>query len=202
MGNSSNLREEISAYLGAERTEILDNFKKEDWDYFDHLKIDTKVSYFVKGSKEKLKKFEAYFLFLCAYNKPLYKNYLIADYAKIISSPADSEDEDEVGIDRELVILYMHNVQMGVGNTVGWIITTVLNKVANRNRQRMTTLILSERDFVPFQDSEELKAINLGGATSVIEAKNAAKTVSENHSQGSDEGTSAALGAVDTRDFE
>ena len=201
MSDSSSLRKEISAYLGVERTKILDKFNKEDWDYFDHLKINTKESYFIKGSQEKLKKFEAYFLFLCAYSKPLYKNYLVADYANILSSPVDSEAIDEVGIDRELVILYMHNVQMGVGNTVGWIVTTVLNKIANRNRQNMITLILSERDFVPFQDSQELKTINLGGATHLAEVKSAAKVVSENNSKVSNDGTATALGAADNDDY-
>lgn len=175
MTKNSDLRAEISAYLGKTRTLILDKLTKKEWETFEKLKINPRNSYFVKGDKEALKKFEAYFLFLCAYSKPLYKNYLFEDYARLISnlnnvSTSTNDDLDEIGIDRELVILYIHDVQMGVGNTTGWLTVTVLNKIANRNRQGNITLVLSERDFVAFQDSTELKCIDLGGATLVAKA--------------------------------
>ena len=167
MTDNSDLRDEISAYLGKIRTAILDVMPQKDWDTFKKLKINPKKSYFVKGTKAKLKKFEAYFLFLAAYEKPLYKNYLFEEYAKILTAPANDTEMDEygIGIDRELIILYIHDVQMGVGNTTGWLTVTVLNKIANRNRQGNTTIVLSERDFVGFQNTPELIYIDLGGAT-------------------------------------
>lgn len=181
MVDNSDLRAEISAYLGKVRTGILDMFSKQDWDLFEGLNINPKKSYFVKGSKAKLKKFEAYFLFLCAYNKPLHKSYLFEEYARILSAPVNSEnnDLDEVGVDRELVILYLHDVQMGIGNTTGWITVTVLNKIANRNRQGNVTLVLSERDFIPLQNTTELEYVNLGGATSIIQAGEIAEKIAK-----------------------
>lgn len=192
MTGNSDLRAEISAYLGKTRTLILDILTEKEWETFKALKINPKRSYFVKGNKPILKKFEAYFLFLCAYNKPLYKNYLFEDYAKLISTSNTvsnnnsnvNDDLDEVGIDRELVILYMHDVQMGLGNTTGWLTVTVLDKIANRNRQGSVTLVLSERDFVAFQDTSELKYIDLGGATIVAKASEIAESIGKKKEEG------------------
>ena len=166
------LRDEIAAYLGTDRTKILDNFKDDDWKKFQGLHVNPKCSYFVKGSPKRLKKFEAYFLFLCAYKKPLYNRYLIEEYKDILTAPmkANSEELDEIGSDRELIFLYMHNVEMGVGNTTGFVTVTILNKIANRNRQGNVTVVLSERDFPAFQNTAELKVIDLGGASITAQA--------------------------------
>lgn len=181
MSNDSELRAEISAYLGEKRTKILDYLPQAEWDDFKNRNINLKKSYFVKGSKAKLKKFEAYFLFLCAYAKPLYKNYLFEEYARILSAPVTEDlNEDEIGIDRELVILYIHDVQMGVGNTTGFYTVTVLNKIANRNRQGNITLVLSERDFPAFEGTTELSYIDLGGASKSAQAGEIAKKMAEN----------------------
>ena len=183
MVDSADLRKEISAYLGTKRTKILDKFTKEDWKFFKDIELDLNESYFVKGDKTKLLKFEAYYLFICAYRKPLYKNYMLTDYANILSS-SNSDDYDDVGVDRELVILYMHDLPTGVGNSVGWLTVTILNKVANRNRQGNKTIILSERSFIPFQDSKEFKVIDLGGAAVASQAAEVAKEVVNENSQG------------------
>lgn len=178
------LREEIAAYLGTEKTKILDNFKPEDWKKFQELQLSTKKSYFVKGTPKRLKKFEAYFLFLCAYKKPLYKRYLIEEYKDILTAPANNSDDlDDVGVDRELIFLYMHNVEMGVGNTTGWVTITILNKIANRNRHGNPTVVLSERDFPAFQSTEELEVIDLGGASISAQASAIAENIKKSKEQ-------------------
>lgn len=173
------LRDEISAYLGTDKTRILDDFSDEDWKKFQNLHINAERSYFVKGSPKRLKKFEAYFLFLCAYKKPLYNKYLVEDYKDILTAPmkANSEEFDEIGADRELIFLYMHNVEMGVGNTTNFVTVTILNKIANRNRQGNVTVILSERDFPAFQNTSELNTIDLGGASVTAQASAIAESI-------------------------
>ena len=165
MANSYKLtREEVSKYLGAERTKILDNFKSEDWNRFQKLKINPEKSYFFTGKKSDLKKLEAYFLFLCGYKKPFHKTYLIHEYADILSTPATVQDVDIVGVDRELIFLYVHSEPMGIGNTETWVFSTILNKIASRNRQGNPTVILSERSIPQFQNNSELTFIDLGGS--------------------------------------
>ena len=197
MTSDSELRAEISAYLGEKRTKILDHLSQAEWEDFRSREINTKKSYFVKGSRPKLKKFEAYFLFLCAYAKPLYKKYLFEEYARILSAPITEDlNEDEIGIDRELVILHIHDVQMGVGNTTGFYTVTVLNKVANRNRQGNRTLVLSERDFPVFQNTDELVYIDLGGSSAVAQAAEIAegmKKKAEQATQGSDSNKNSSI---------
>ena len=183
MTDNSDLKEEILVYLGKGRSKVLKTLTKDDWTNFSKLRINPKKSYFVKGSPEKLKKFEAYFLFLCAYRKPLFKKYLLEDYVQILSSPANgnSEDLNDISIDKELILLYMPNMALGFGNTDGWVTVTILKKVANRNRQGNTTLILSERNFFPFQNTPELISIDIGGSAynyqceEIVGAVNASK---------------------------
>jgi hypothetical protein len=45
-----------------------------------------------------------------------------------------------------------------------WLVETVLNKVANRNRDGLTTVILSEINMPTLESSGELVVINLSGA--------------------------------------
>lgn len=197
--NIISLREEIAAYLGTEKTKILDNFKPEDWKKFQELQLNTKKSYFVKGTSKRLKKFEAYFLFLCAYKKPLYKRYLIEEYKDILTAPVNNSDDlDEVGVDRELVFLYMHNVEMGVGNTTGWVTITILNKIANRNRHGNSTVVLSERDFPAFQSTEELEVIDLGGASTSAQASAIAENIKKSKEQ-KDRDTNGSNETTNTR---
>lgn len=169
MANSSKLiREEIVRYLGPERTEILDKFKPKDWEKFQKLNLDSGSSYFFKGSQKGLKKAEAYFLFLCGYKKPFYKTYFIHDYASILSTPANVELElDAIGVDNELIILYAHSEPLGFGSTEAWVFSTILGKIASRNRQGHPTIILSERDIPQFQGNQELTYIDLGGSIAV-----------------------------------
>ena len=200
MSKDSSLREEISAYLGRKRTKVLDNLSQEDWEKLKNLEVSPTKSYFIKGSRSSLKKFEAYFLFLCAYNKPLYHKYLITEYAERLSKPATDALDDLIGVDKELIILYMHNVQVGVGNSVNWLVTTVLNKVANRNREGNVTIILSERDFIPFQDSKELINIDLGGATRSVQVEDALKNDSQS-TGGMDKGIIKSMNSLTNKDF-
>lgn len=193
MTDDSELRAEISAYLGEKRTKILDHLSHAEWEDFKSKNIDTKKSYFVKGSRPKLKKFEAYFLFLCAYAKPLYKKYLFEEYARILSAPVTEDlNEDEIGIDRELVILHIHDVQMGIGNTTGFYTVTVLNKIANRNRQGNKTLVLSERDFPVFQNTTELNYIDLGGSSAVAQAAEIAEGIKKKSEEKGKDGESSS----------
>ena len=164
--DSESLRKEISAYLGEEKTKILDNFTEKDWKFYQGLHVDISKSYFVKGSLKKLKKFEAYYLFLSAYKKPLYRKYILSNYVSLLmnTSTNESETEDELGLTRELVILAIHDCAVGVGNAETLMTITTLNEIANRNRIGCRTLILSERTYQVFQDSPELEVIDLGGA--------------------------------------
>ena len=182
MANSSKLtREEISKYLGEERTKVLENFTEKDWNFYASLKINPEKSYFFEGSASKLKKAEAYFLFMCGYKKPFHKTYLINEYANILSAPIGA-DVDAIGIDRELVILYAHSIEMGYGNTEAWVFTTVLNKIASRNRQNNPTLVLSERSILPFRNTDELEYVNLGNSKNVVQTAEAAQGAAQNSS--------------------
>ena len=167
MANSSKLtREEISAYIGTERTNILDGFSQSKWEKFQGYKISPKKSYYVRGNIKALKEFEAYFLFLCGFEKPFFKQYQIDNYASILSAPIGS-DVDDLGIDQELIIIHVHNAPIGIGNTEAWVFSTLLNKITSRNRTGNVTLILSERKIAAFKESGELINIDLGGAVLV-----------------------------------
>lgn len=174
MANSAELtRAEISAYLGEKRTEILDNFKEKEWEYYESFQLDPHQSYFALGDKDSLAKFEAYFLFLCGFEKPLYKKYMILEYSELLRADSNQDESLNMGVDNELVILYSHNVDMGIGNTDLWVYKSVLNKVVCRNREGNPTLILSERAVSLLQNSGEMKVVNLGGGIEEISVADA-----------------------------
>ena len=180
MANSAKLtRAEISAYLGKERTKILDDFKEKEWEQFGALELDPRKSYFVLGNKSNLPKFEAYFLFLCGFEKPLYRKYMIMEYAELLRPSTGQDDSLNVGVDNELVILYSHNVDMGIGNTDLWVYKSVLSKIVSRNREGNPTIVLSERAVALFQNSGEMEVIDLGGGHGELTVHEALSEIKE-----------------------
>lgn len=168
MANKATLdREEITAYIGEERAALLSSFTPEDWDRFSKFNIDLDKSYFVRGSKENLDKFEAFFLMCCGYKKPLYAKYLLSEYIAHVGPVIITEDSDVSFSEKDLLILYLHNNLLGTGNSEAWVFTAALNKITNRNRLGFKTLILSERNVNLFDTSSELVNIKLAGSKAV-----------------------------------
>ena len=156
--------EEVTAYIGEERKALLESFTQADWNRFYSLNLDLEKSYFVRGSKEQLKKFEAFYLMRCGYEKPLYASYILSEYiAHVGSVVADAENEVSFA-EKDLLLLYVHNNLIGTGNSEAWVFTAALNKITIRNRIGFRTIVLSERNVAMLDSSSELESIRLGGS--------------------------------------
>ena len=92
------------------------------------------------------------------------------DYANALSS--STKDEFGLNVDQDLIFLYKNNHEYSFGNSEAWLAETTLNKIANRNREGLVTIVLSEIRMPVLEESGELEVINLaGGATSIAAKK-------------------------------
>ena len=157
------ISKEIENYLGEENLKLIKSLTKEEYEKFKKLDIDPSKSYFVKGNREKLDKFMAFFLTKCVYERPSYMKIMLKEY---IEGYLEKHDEGTflLGADKQLLFLYLHKETSGIGNTDAWIGTSTLDKTANRNRKGLTTVVLSERTFDLLESSSEFTVIKLGGA--------------------------------------
>ena len=152
------IRAEIRTYMGKELFNVVDNMSPKEFDELINLvNVEDKKSYVVKGSKESLKKFEALYLFQCAYKKPFFGRYLLTDYITSLFS----NDEDDEFLEKEIMILYSHGESFGIGNAETLFLTTILEKIATRARRGGVTIILTERTLPLIEKSEEVIVLQL-----------------------------------------
>lgn len=157
-------------YLGQTNWEYIKKTSKEELELFKSTPIDLNRSYFVLGNPELLNKYKAFYLTRCVKKRPLYSQYFMDEYASALSS--STKDEFGLNIDQDLIFLYKNNHEYSFGNSETWLRETVLNKVTNRNRDGLITVILSEIRMPILEESGELEVINLaGGATSIATKK-------------------------------
>lgn len=163
---NTKVKEEAVAYIGEKRANLLEAFTDTDWENYDKLNLDySNQSYFVRGSKEALEKFEAFYLVHCNYEKPLYASYFLSEYIAHVGSIINTPETDDVSFaEKDVLFLYVHDNLLSTGNSEAWVFTTALNKITNRNRLGFRTIVLSERNVGLLCNSKELCNIMLGGS--------------------------------------
>lgn len=173
------VNDSINIYVGEENLKVLRNITKKEYELLQSLNLNSTSSYFVKGSRNQLKMFKAFFIAKCAYERYSYAECQLKEY---IEGLQDREDDFSflTGVERELLFLYLHKESSGIGNTDNWLATTALDKITSRNRKGLITVLLSERDFPIVEESDEVKVIDMGGAVmsknaSIIASKIATK---------------------------
>ena len=149
-------------YLGQTNWELIKKTSESELKLFQRNPIDLNKSYLVLGTEDLLKKYRAFFLTRCIKKRPLYAQYSMYDYATELSS--EVKDDGGLNVDMDLVFLYRHKHQMVTDKAEDWLVETVLNKVANRNRDGLVTVILSEISMPVLESSGELEVVNLSGA--------------------------------------
>ena len=153
------LLEFAEKYLGEYNWSFFKKITKDDFKLFQKFPIDVNKSYLVYGNTELLNKFKAFYLTRCVKKRPIYSQYFILEYAETLSG--NTKDEFGLGIDQDLIFLYRHNHMQTLGNSETWLRETVLNKVAERNRDGLVTVILSEQRMQTLETCGELEVINL-----------------------------------------
>ena len=167
--------ESIEIYLGEDNLKYMHSITPEEYDLFTSFNLSTKKSYFVKGTEKLLKKFKAFFIALCSFERYSYATAMLKEYIEGLSDKSD-EMTSILGVERELLFLYLHREASGVGGTDAWLCTAAIDRVANRDRKGLVTVILSERAVPAFEASKELKTINLGKfAKAISEVAEASK---------------------------
>ena len=132
---------------------------KKEFELFKKFPIDVNKSYLVYGSTDLLEKFKAFYLTRCTKKRPRYAQFFIREYAETLSG--NTKDEFGLGVDFELLFIYRHNHMQTIGNSELWLCETVLNKIAERNRDGYVTILLSEQRMPILEDCGELEVINL-----------------------------------------
>ena len=152
--------ESISIYLGEDNLKALKSITPAEYKKFKSFNLNSSNSYFVKGSREALIKFRAFFIALCSYERYSYSTFMLRDY---IEGLAEKNDDYSflVGAERELLFLYLHGESSGIGNTETWLASITVDKIANRKRKGLVTIVLSERSFPIIESSEDVEVINL-----------------------------------------
>lgn len=162
-------------YLGQNNWRFLKKITKSELQLFQKFSIDLNKSYIVYGNKELLNKFKAFYLTRCIKKRPLYSQYFILEYAGTLS--ANTKDDYGLNVDQDLIFLYRHNHMQTLGNSETWLLETILNKVAERNREGLVTIILSEQRMTFLEESKELDVINLSEVITNKTLKEALETV-------------------------
>ena len=153
------LLEFAEKYLGERNCNFFKKITKDELKLFQKFPIDINKSYLVYGNTELLNKFKAFYLTRCIKKRPIYSQYFILEYAEALSG--NTKDEFGLGIDQDLIFLYRHNHMQTLGNSETWLRETILNKVAERNRDGLVTIILSEQRMQTLENCGELAVINL-----------------------------------------
>jgi hypothetical protein len=170
-------------YLGQTNWENLRKTTQSELALFQKFPLNIRQSYIVYGNANLLNKFKAFYLTRCLKTKPLYMQCFINEYAEELSSA--TKDETGLNVDQDLVFLYAHAHSISsLGRSETWLSETVLNKISNRNRDGLVTIILSEVRMSSLEDKSELKIINLAGKAlkeSVKEILNTSTTSNSNN---------------------
>lgn len=153
-------------YLGQSNWEYIKKTTKEELELFKKTPIDLNKSYFIIGNSSLLNKYKAFYLTRCVKKRPLYSQYFMDEYANALSS--STKDEFGLNVDQDLIFLYKNNHEYSFGNSELWLAETTRNKIANRNRDGLVTVILSEIRIPILEESGELEVIDLTeGAISI-----------------------------------
>ena len=128
-----------------------------------------------------LKKFRAYFIALCSIQRYSYSTVMLKEY---VAGLADKDDDVTMMGVEELLFMYLHGEISGVGGTDAWIGATAVDRIANRKRKGLVTVVLSERAFPYIEGSKEVKVIDLGGATKVVTVEDAVQAVKNREAEG------------------
>ncbi len=158
MINKKEANESIDSYLGETEKAVLKTLTSPILKLFMSKRLKLNTSYYVRGTKDLLAKFKAFYLATCLKetNRPKYSLQMITDRAQMLF---DGSPED-LGAD-EVLFLYAHKNDRDIGKTEEWLSKTIINDIANRNRKGYVTIILSERDLEAIKSCGELVTINL-----------------------------------------
>lgn len=171
-------------YLGSNNWEEIRKTSKKELKLFQDTNISLDSSYFVCGNTSLLRKFKAFYLTRCLKKRPLYTECSLYEYAEGFSSI----DKDEFGLNvsKDLLFLYMHEHIFTLGNSRTWLTETVINKIADRNRVGLITIILSELDMPEFENCGEMRVIKLGASISQATVQEALNDVKNNEPNNND----------------
>lgn len=168
------LMKQIRLYIGKENWSLA-RHKTTDKEktLLKSLSFDITKSCFVFGKEDMLNKFRAFFLIRCACAKlrPTFSQYSMNEYASVLSSGV--RDDFGLNIDIELLFLYKHRHVYEIGKSNDWLNETILSKVADRNRDKLVTVVLSETRMPILESSGEFQIINLAGVLYTEEKKKA-----------------------------
>lgn len=172
--------ESISIYLGEENLKYLRSITPKEYAKFKSFNLSSLNSYFVKGNREILYKFKAFFIALCAYERYSYSMFMLRDYVEGLAE-RDDDLSFLAGAERELLFLYLHGESSGTGNTETWLASITVDKIANRKRKGLVTVVLSERNFPIIEASEDVEVINLGNVKTLKSRTLAENTYRKNN---------------------
>lgn len=158
--NNTELFKYLRLYLGQDSWNLLRKITPKELKMFQKVDINTDISYFVKGNQDILMKFKAFYLTRCVKKKSLYTQCSIYDYAEGFST-ADN-DEFGLSVSKDLLFLYMHCHITDLGRSRQWLTSTVINKIADRNRIGLVTVLLSEISVSEFETCGEMKVVDFG----------------------------------------
>ena len=172
------LFKQIRLYLGTDNWEKMKETSESELLLFKKFDININKSYYVKGNQDILNKFKSFYLTRCLKKHPLYTTCSLYEYAEGMTSA----DKDEYGlsVSKDLLFLYMHKHGSFLGNSRVWLTETVINRIADRNRKGLVTVILSEMSMTEFEDCGEMDIIDLGGSIVSSRVAEACKEVNKN----------------------
>ena len=175
----TDINNSLKEYLGKYAL-VFKEFTTKDYELFQRVlpKVE-KTAYLVKGSQEILRKFKAYFIIKCVMDRYEYSSFMLKDYIEGLSTRNDNE-LFLAGVSKELLFLYLHHESSGTGGTENWIATATLDRMVNRKREGLITVLLSERTFPIIEKSKEVTVISLGGAKRVADTKAAIDDINQN----------------------
>lgn len=166
------LENDFDRYVGEKVKKVLQKTTLKQLKLFESLVPNTKGAYFVKGSRKMLKRFQAYFIARCASKAYSYATFMLKEF--IEGYTENSEDDAFIaGRGKDLLFLYLHGEAAGTGNTDTWMGKTALDKITNRKRKGLVTVVLSEREFPILEGSKELRVLDLGGAEKAVDTESA-----------------------------
>lgn len=164
------LENDFDRYVGEKVKKILQRTTLKQMKLFESLVSSTRGAYFVKGSRKMLRRFQAYFIAKCASKAYSYATFMLKEFVEGYTENSD-DDAFVAGRGKDLLFLYLHREAAGTGNTDTWMGKTALDKITNRKRKGLVTVVLSEREFPVLEGSKELKVLDLGGAEKAVDTE-------------------------------
>ena len=152
----------VRLYLGPDNWDLMKKTSQAELALFQKFELDMTSSYFVIGDKNLLNKFRAFYLTRCLKARPLYSQSSLYEYFE--NSVRVEKDEYGLNVSKDLLFLYMHEHPVDFGKTMDFVAANVINRIADRNRKGLVTIILSELNVPEFEKCNEFEIINLNRA--------------------------------------